>query len=102
MDNPAPGGSGGLPYKVGCPAFTHELLQFLSIYSIAIQAAGAREDKVLANYFPLALKPNVMSWLMHLPVDSISSWADLCHEFVGAFTGGHQAHGQASDLHIIP
>ena len=54
-----------------------------------MQAAGARGDKVLANYFPLALKPNVMSWLMHLPMDSISSWADLCHEFVGAFTGGH-------------
>src|SRR3954463_7853996 len=43
-----------------------------------------------------------MSWLMHLPVDSISSWSYLCHEFVGAFTGGHQAHGQTSDLHIIP
>ena len=39
---------------------------------------------------------------MHLPTDSISSWSDLCHEFIGAFTGGHQAHGQASDLHIIP
>ena len=39
---------------------------------------------------------------MHLPKDSICSWADLFHEFVGAFTGGHQAHGQASDLHIIP
>jgi hypothetical protein len=112
---------------VGCPAFTHELRQFrwpthrtfkpdvgekyngkthpsefLSIYTIAMQAAGARDDKVLANYFPIALKPNVMSGLMHLPVDSISSWLDLCHEFVGAFTGGHQAHGQASDLHVIP
>src|SRR3954463_14359589 len=67
-----------------------------------MQAVGARDDKVLANYFPLALKPNAMSWLMHLPVDSISSWSDLCHEFVGAFTGGHQAHDQASDLHVIP
>ena len=76
--------------------------EFLSIYTIALQAAGARDDKVLANYLPLALKPNVMSWLMHLPTDSISSWSDLCHEFVGAFTGGHQAHGQASDLQIIP
>ena len=66
------------------------------------RAAGARDNKVLANYFPLALKPNIMSWLMHLRVDSISSWSDWCHEFVGAFTGGHQAHGQASDLHIIP
>ena len=79
------GGFGDLPYEVGCPAFTRELLQFqwpshrmfnldvgekyngkthpsefLSIYTIAMQAAGARDDKVLANYFPLALKPNVM------------------------------------------
>ena len=28
MDHPAPGGSGGLPYEVGCPAFTRELRQF--------------------------------------------------------------------------
>ena len=67
-----------------------------------MQAAGAQDDKILANYFPLVLKPNVRSWLMHLPEDSISSWADLCHEFVGAFTGGHQAPGQESDLHVIP
>ena len=67
-----------------------------------MQATGAHDDKVLGNYFSLALKPNVMSWLMHLQVDSISSWSDLCLEFVGAFTGGHQAHDQAIDLHIIP
>ena len=41
---------------------------------------------MFANYFPLALKSNVRSWLMHLPENSISSWADLCHEFIGAFT----------------
>ena len=28
MDHPAPGGFGGLPYEVGCPAFTRELRQF--------------------------------------------------------------------------
>lgn len=67
-----------------------------------MQAAEARDDKVLANYFPLALKPNLMSWLMHLSVESISSWSDMCHEFVGIFTRGHQASGQASDLHVIP
>jgi hypothetical protein len=72
--------------------------EFLSIYTIAIQAAGGRDEKVFANYFPLALKPNVSSWLMHLPENSISSWVDLCHEFVGAFTGGHQEPGQPSDL----
>ena len=122
----APGEPGDLPYAVGCPAFTRELRQvqwpstknfkpdvpekydgkthpseFLSIYTIAVQAAGGRDDKILANYFPLVLKPNVRSWLMHLPDNSISSWADLCHQFVGAFTGGHKPHGQESDLHLL-
>jgi hypothetical protein len=123
----APGYPGDLPYAVSCPAFTRELRQvrwpnrkafkpevpekydgkthpseFLSIYTIAVQAAGGRDDKILANYFPLVLKRNVVSWLMHLPENSISSWADLCHQFVGAFTGGHHPHGQESDLHLIP
>src|SRR4051812_45877323 len=38
---------------------------------------------------------------MHLPEGSISSWADLCHQFVGAFTGGHKPRGQDCDLHIL-
>src|SRR4051812_38402872 len=38
---------------------------------------------------------------MHLPDNSISSWPDLCHQFVGAFTGSHKPHGQASDLHLL-
>src|SRR3954463_4225999 len=126
VDMHAPGGPGDLPYSVGCPAFTRELRQvqwpstmnfkpdvpeksdgksytseFLSIYTIAVQAAGGRDDKILANYFPLVLKPNVRSWLMHLPDNSLSSWADLCHQFVGAFTGGHKPHGQASNLHLL-
>src|SRR3954466_13724083 len=126
VDMHAPGGPGNLPYTVGCPAFTRELRQvqwpstknfkpdvpekydgkshpseFLSIYTIAVQAAGGRDDKILANYFPLVLKSNVRSWLMHLPDNSITSWTDLCHQFVGAFTGGHKPHGQASDLHLL-
>src|SRR4051812_22695257 len=125
-DMHAPGEPGDLPYSVGCPAFTCELRQvqwpstknfkpdvpgkyddkshpseFLSIYTIAVQAAGGRDDKILANYFPLVLKPNVRSWLMHLPDGSISSGPDLCHQFVGAFTGGHKPHGQESDLHLL-
>src|SRR3990170_5870516 len=39
---------------------------------------------------------------MNLPENSISSWSDLCNEFVGAFTGGHKAPGQPSDLQVIP
>jgi hypothetical protein len=116
-----------LPYDVGCPAFTRELRQvrwpstrafkpelldkydgtlnpaeFLGIYTIAVEAAGGRDEKVLANYFPLVLGPNVRSWLMNLPEGSISSWTDLYHHFVGAYQGGHKLPGQASDLQVIP
>lgn len=38
--------------------------EFLSIYTIAVQAVGGRDEKVFANYFPLALKSNVRSWLV--------------------------------------
>ena len=73
MNHPAPESPGGLPYEVGCPAFTRELRQFqwpthrtfkpdvgekysgkthpsefLNIYTIAMQAAGARDDKICA------------------------------------------------------
>ena len=75
--------------------------EFLSIYSIVVQAAGGRDEKVFANYFPLALKSNVRSWLMHLPENSISSWADMCPEFIGAFTGGHREPGRPSDLQLL-
>ena len=85
-DEPAPGVGRYLPYEVGCSSFTHELRQvrwpsihafkpevpkkydgklnpaeFLGIYTIAIQGAGGRDEKILTNYFPLALKPNVRS-----------------------------------------
>ena len=35
---------------------------------------------------------------MHLSENSILTWADLCHEFVGAFMGGHQEPGWPSVL----
>ena len=73
----------------------------MSIYTIIVQGVGGRDEKVLANYFHLALKSNVRSWLLHLPGNYISTWADLCHEFVGAFMGGHQEPGQPSDLQLL-
>ena len=75
--------------------------EFLSIYTIVVQAAGGRDEKVSANYFHLARKPNVRSWLMHLPENSISTWANLCHKFIGAFTGSHQELGRPGDLQLL-
>lgn len=75
--------------------------EFLDIYTIVVQAAGRQDDKVLTNYSPLALKPNVRSWLMNLLEGSISSWADLCNKFIGANHGGHKLPGQPSNLHVL-
>ena len=73
---PTLGRGGYHSFEAGCPAFTHELRQvgwqsartfkleipekydgrlnpveFLSIYTIAVQATGGRDEKVFANYF---------------------------------------------------
>ena len=37
-------------------------LKFLQLYTLAIQAAGG-DDKVMANWFPMALKDSASSWL---------------------------------------
>ena len=45
-------------------------LEFLQLYTLAIQAAGG-DDKVMANWFPMALKDSASSWLTNLPAESI-------------------------------
>lgn len=73
--------------------------EFLHVYITAMCAAGA-DDLVMANWLPMALKPNVRSWLMNLPKESVRSWQDLCNQFVGAFQGGFKRPGTKSDLKI--
>nr|AAK71558.1 putative gag-pol protein precursor [Oryza sativa Japonica Group] len=55
--------------------------EFLQIYTTVIVAAGG-DDRVMANYFPMALKGPARGWLMTQPPDSIHSWEDLCQQFV--------------------
>ena len=38
---------------------------------------------------------------MHLPENSISSWADLCNEFIGAFTGALQEPGRQKEAETL-
>ena len=38
---------------------------------------------------------------MHLPRNSVASWADLCEQFVGAFQGGYQRPGTRTDLQHV-
>lgn len=121
----APAGdlAGPLLYWTGCPAFSPELRrvtwpqpfrpiltdkynrkfnrkEFLNVYPTAVIAARG-DEKVLANWFPLALEPNVRLWLMHLPENSIQSWNELCDQFVRAFQGGYKHPRIVSDLHLL-
>ena len=79
----------------GCRAFTSELrnivwpgkfkpdmpprydgtpdpAEFLQLYELSIEAASG-DKKVMANWFPMALKDGACSWLLNLPAGSISS-----------------------------
>lgn len=87
--------NGPMLYGAGCPVFIPELRQvvwppkfkpnvpveydgktnpveFLHVYITAMHASGA-DDTAMANRFPLALKPNVRSWLMNLLAESVRS-----------------------------
>ena len=58
--------------------------QWLGVYQLAIRAAGG-DDYVMANYLPLVLAPNVLTWLMGLPSCSIDTWEELCRQLINNF-----------------
>lgn len=106
----------------GCKAFVPELRQvqwpkkfkidvekydgkgdpkyFLALYSLAAACAGA-DERIMANWFPLALKGDAQSWLFNLPSCSIKSWSELKSMFLGAFHGGFKRPGIMADLHSL-
>ena len=51
---------------------TPDPVEFLQLYELSIEAANG-DVKVMANWFPLALKDGARSWLLNLPPGSISS-----------------------------
>nr|ABA96673.1 retrotransposon protein, putative, unclassified [Oryza sativa Japonica Group] len=61
--------------------------EFLQVYTTGIEAAGG-DDRVMANFFPMALKGQARGWLMNLPPASVHSWEDLCQQFTINFQGG--------------
>jgi hypothetical protein len=49
----------------------------LQICMTIIEAAGG-DDRVMANFFPMALKGQARGWLMNLPPASVHSWEESC------------------------
>nr|ABA99910.2 retrotransposon protein, putative, unclassified [Oryza sativa Japonica Group] len=74
--------------------------EFLQIYTTGIEAAGG-DDRVMANFFPMALKGQARGWLMNLPPASVHSWEDLCQQFTTNFQGTYPRPGEDADLHAV-
>ena len=51
---------------------TPDPAEFLQLYGPSIEAANG-DEKVMANWFPMALKDGARSWLLNLLLGSISS-----------------------------
>ena len=58
--------------------------EFLQLYELSIEAANG-DEKVMANWFPMALKDSACSWLLNLHAGSISSWGEMRERFVANF-----------------
>ena len=85
-------------------------LAFLLAYEEAILEAGG-DNRVMANWLPMALTGAPRTWLLHLPAASVASWEELHSLFlahhatptppvVAALLGGSQA--PPTSHHIKP
>ena len=83
---------------------------FLPAYEEAVLRAGG-DDRVMANWLPMALTGVPHAWLLHLPTASVTSWEELRDLFlarfaapappvVAALLGGSQA--PPSSHHVKP
>ena len=57
---------------------------FLMAYEEAVLEAGG-DDKVMANWLPMALAGAPSTWRLHLSESSIATWEELCDLFVTCF-----------------
>ena len=49
----------------------------------------------------MALKDAARTWLMNLPEESISSWTDLCEQFVANFKATYERPLTLNDLRAV-
>ena len=57
---------------------------FLLAYEEAILRARG-DDRVMANWLPMALTSVPRAWLLHLPTASVTSWEELRDLFLARF-----------------
>ena len=64
------------PTTLPCYGGASDPLAFLLAYEEAILEAGG-DDRVMANWLPMALTGAPRAWLLHLPAASVASWEEL-------------------------
>ena len=79
---------------------TADPAEFLQLYELGIEAAKGNE-KVMANWFPMALKDGARTWLLSLPPGSISSCDEMRSRFIANFQGTRDRPQASGDLRRI-
>ena len=60
---------------------TGDPAEFLQLYELGIGAAN-RDEKVMANWFPMELNDEARTWLLNLAPGTISSWDEMRTRFI--------------------
>ena len=60
---------------------------WLEDFRLTYQVGGVDDDLFIIQYLPLYLAKSARAWLEHLHANSIHSWANLKHIFIGNFQG---------------
>ena len=79
---------------------TADPAEFLQLYKLSIKAAN-EDEKVMANWFPMALKDGARTWLLNLAPSTISSWGEMRTRFITNFQGTRDRPPAVSDMHRI-
>jgi hypothetical protein len=79
---------------------TSNPVEFLQLYVVAVQAARG-DERAMANWFPMALKDTLRTWLMNLLHESVTSWKDLCRQFVANFMPTYECPATKNDLKAV-
>ena len=67
---------------------------------MGIEAANG-DEKVMANWLPMALKDGARTWLLNLAPGTISSWDEMRTRFITNFQGTRDRPPAVSDMRRI-
>ena len=74
--------------------------KFLQLYELSIEAASG-DEKIMANWFLMALQDGTRSWLLNLTEGLVSSWEEMRSCFIANFQGTRDCPSAAGHLHRV-